>query len=191
MRHLHMADAESFAQAQRFEIVEADNRRISVLSCKDVAEALPQAPHGFGRGETGDRPGAPIAQRSQIVDAVAVVRMVMRPEDGVYAIDVVGEELRSEIGWRVDQNATAGVILKEDGDAGTTVFRFAGIAQTPVYPEFTAQARHTGRGATAKDRDLHAAAFLNNEKKLRVVASANCSNSIPRSPATKRAVSIV
>ena len=60
-----------------------------------------------------------------------------------------------------------------------------GIALAPV----VADLRDAGRRPAAENPDLHAAALLNNLKKLAVVASASSSGSSPLSSATKLAVS--
>src|SRR5690606_30816411 len=87
MRHLAGIDANTGEHLQAVQRVERYDRRIAVLAREDIAEALAQAPHRFIGGEARDRPAAAIADGTQVIDTVAMIGMIMRPEHGIKPVD--------------------------------------------------------------------------------------------------------
>ena len=102
MRHLAPVHAEPGNHPQPVERVERADRRVAFLSGEDIAEALPQPPDGLSLGKSRDRPRAPVAQHAQIIDAVAVIGVIVRPEHRVDMADPVRQQLRAAIGGGVD-----------------------------------------------------------------------------------------
>ncbi len=95
MRHLAMSNGKACADPQAFKSVEFNNRVIAVLSGEYIVEPLTQPSHGFSHGITRYRTSTTIAERSQIIDPVGMVGMVMSPEHGIDPVDPMGQELRS------------------------------------------------------------------------------------------------
>ena len=94
-----------------------------------------------------------------------MVCMVMRPENRVDVADVVGEQLRAQIGGGVDEYALSGIVFNYDRHARAAVARLERVAFAPVI----ADPRHPSRGARPEHPEFHAEAFANKEWKLRVV----------------------
>jgi hypothetical protein len=76
----------------------------------------------------------------QVIDAVTVVGVVVRPEDRVDLVDADRQQLLTQVGRGIDQQARSGLALDQDGDARAAIPRLGGIAQPPV----VADARHSG-----------------------------------------------
>ena len=88
-----------------------------MLSGKGIAEPPPQDPRNLAMGKSRYRPAAAIAQNAQIIDAMAVIGVFVRPEHRIDPINFVVQQLHSQI-WRgIDQQAAAGVAFNHDGDA--------------------------------------------------------------------------
>ena len=103
---------------------------------------------------------------------MTVIGMIVRPEHGIQPMDIVGQKLRAQIGGRIDKNAAAGLTLQHDRNTRAPVLRVGGVALAPVRAMLATEARYAGRRTAAEDRQLHAEAFRNSAKKLRVVTSA-------------------
>jgi hypothetical protein len=89
---------------------------------------------------------------AQIVDAMALIGVVMSPDHRVDALDLGGKKLGAQIGLRVDQDGFS-PILHQDRAPSAPVARVVGIGRTPVSkPAVAAAARHTSRSPTAQDR---------------------------------------
>ena len=98
MRHDAPADAEAGAHPQPVQRLEVDDGGIAELAGKDIAEALAQAPHRLLAAIARQRPAPAIAHRAQVIDAMAMVGVVMRPEHRVEPVDVVVEQLLAQFG---------------------------------------------------------------------------------------------
>ena len=123
----------------------------------------------------------------ELVNAVTVVAVRVCDNDAVQASDLGRQQLLAQVRPAIDKHALAGT-FDEDRSPQSIIPRFIGIAVAPFVPDF----RHACRRPAAENPDLQAVslwAFLNNLKKLAVVASASCSGSSPLSSATNLAVS--
>src|SRR5262249_6711260 len=123
--------------------------------------------------------------RAQIVDAVHMVGVAVRQDDGIDRAKVRRQELLAQIGRCIDQDARA-FVLDDDRHAGTLIFRIARGADRA----FAADQRYAARAAAAKHRDLHTGGFARSksEKKLAVVAAVRSCSATPCSSATLAAV---
>ncbi len=161
---------------------------IARVPLEDIAEAPHQAVHRVIPAIAPHWRSAGVIELAQIVDAVAMVGMVVRPDNRVNPVDMRRQQLVSHIGRCVDQDPRR-LGLDDDRCAAACVARFGRIAIAPV----AADPRDTRRRSAAKDDSLHAGGFAlaNRRKKLALVASARASGSISRKSARKRAVSAV
>ena len=139
------------------DILERHQRGIAVLSFEYVIEPATQIVAGLAAGIAWQRVAAIVAHDAQIIDAVAVIGMVMRPEDRIHLADPVRQQLRAQVGRGVDQDPLSRLVLDDDRNARTPVARFVRVAFAPV----VADPRHAGRRAGAEHEQLHAAALLN------------------------------
>ena len=138
-----------------------------------------------GAGMERHRAAKMLRDLPQIVDAVAMVGMIVGDDDPVDAGDVRRQQLLAQIGAAIDQQALAAAFDQDRrsgcggccGSAGSQSPQSLPIRGTPVdVPQ-------------PRIADLHAAAFPNSLKKLAVVASASSSSGSPRRSARKAAVS--
>src|SRR3712207_4646421 len=97
----------------------------------------------------------------EIVDAMAVIGMIVSPDDGADVAQASVQQLFAEVRAGVDED-TGVALADEDGDAAAAVFRLVRVAQAPV----VADARNAGRRATAENAEAHQAALLNSVRKL-------------------------
>src|SRR5690606_187386 len=151
------ADREARVDLDQLESLEMNDRRIAVTPREDIAEPLAQAARGFGRGEAGQRRVAREAHRPQVVDAVTMVGVVVRPEHRVDLVDAIVEELLTQVGRGIDKQPLARVAFDDNRDPCAPVLRLVGIALSPV----VAEPRHAGRSAAPEHEELHAAALSN------------------------------
>ena len=140
MRHLAVANSEASADLKSVERVEFNDRVIAVLARKDIVEALSQSSHGFSDSIAGDRTTATVAKRSQVIDPVHMVSVVMGPEHGINAVYPVGQELLAEISGSIDQDSLACTAFHDNGCPGPAVPGLSRITLTPVI----ADPRHPG-----------------------------------------------
>ena len=75
-----------------------DDGRIAVPSAERVSEALLQRRQRFRTGKAIDRRSARMVELPEIVDAVAMVGMVVRPDHRVDGGNVGVEQLLAQIG---------------------------------------------------------------------------------------------
>ena len=175
-----MVYAKAFAKPDVIEVIKAHKCRIPVLPSKDIPEALTHAADGLRGGETRDRSGTTITKRPEIIDAVAMVGMIVGPEDRINTMDFIVEELGAQVRGRIDENASTGIAFQKNRHPCAAVLRLIWIAKAPVRTVFAPKPGNTGRRSAAENNGLHAEAFLNNAKKLQVVASASSSSGTPR-----------
>ena len=90
MRHLAPLYTEPGAHAYPVQRIEADDGRISELAGEHIVEPLAQATHRFLRAIARYRclPAKP--QRAQIIDAMAMIGVIVRPKNAIYPIDIIG-----------------------------------------------------------------------------------------------------
>ena len=116
---------------------------------------------------------------------MAMVGVIVRPEYRVDLVDRVVEQLLAQVGRGIDKQPRAILAFDQDRDPRAAVLRFPRIAFAPV----VADPGNPRRGARTEDDQLHVPAFVNSERKLRVVFPASVSTLSPRRFATKAAVS--
>lgn len=90
---------------------------------ENVRESFRQPLHRFGRTVHVDRLIAPVGESADVVNAVNVVRVVVREENRIDVAYIRRNELESQLGWRVDQDAGAAIGLDERTDARPLVSR--------------------------------------------------------------------
>src|SRR5215207_1044664 len=94
---------------------------------------------------------APRRDRSQVVDAMGVIRVLVREQHGIDARDARAEQLESELGWRVDEDHRAAVRLHDGTDARPLVTWIRRTADCTVASElWNAEA-----GPRAEEGELH------------------------------------
>ena len=142
-------DRESREHPQAVELLDARDRRISVLSGKDVTEPLSQPPYGFLHAEARQRTAAAISQRAQVIDSMAVIGMVVRPENGVDPVYPAAQELVAQVRRRVDEQSRAIIAFDNYRHARASVAWLVWIAGTPI----ARYARDAGRRTRAEQRD--------------------------------------
>src|SRR5690606_27578 len=154
VRHYAMADGKSLNQPNRRNRPEIDDRPVAVLSGADIGEAPVEPLDVASAGISRHRSSSPEATRSQIVDPVTMLRVIMPPQHGIDPVDVIIEELLAHVRGCVDQYPPAFVAFDEDGNACPPISRLIGIALAPVISD----PRHSGRSARPEDYDPHEAA---------------------------------
>src|SRR5688572_1532544 len=180
-----MFNTETRAHPHAVEVFERNDARIAVLPREDVAEALAQTLDRIARRVARYRPLSRLAQRPQVVDSVAMIGVIVRPEHRVDPVDPGGQQLAAQVGCGVDQDPRPVVAFDDDRNAAAAIFWLCRVAQAPIVSDLG----HPGRGARAQHDELHAAALPNSRKKLALVVSPNAAGSTRRKPAMKRAVS--
>ena len=98
MRHFDRGEAESSHHADIFDWLDIDQRRITVLAFEYVIEAAFETGHHRRARQARQRVAARIAHDAQIIDAMAVIGVVVRPQHGVDPVDPIGQKLVSQIG---------------------------------------------------------------------------------------------
>src|SRR3990167_6341814 len=96
---------------------------------------------------------------------MAVIGVIVRPENAVDPVDVVVEQLLPEVGRCIDEQPGSVIALKHNGNARTAIARFGRIAGAPVI----ANARNPGRGTRTEYDQFQDPALPNSRKKLAVV----------------------
>ena len=173
------------------------DRRIVAALGRDEAIGKPRHDVFGGRlvEVDGNAPALVQHDRTQIVDAVGLVGVLMGQEHRVDVIDIGVDQLLAQIGRGVDHDPRGAVgarALDQQRAAAAAIFRVVGIAGAPA----ERRARHAGRGTAAEDRQCqrHAAAFgagtlENRRKKFSVVCREISSSETPRVSASTFATS--
>ena len=144
--------------------------RVEAAILKDVAEARCQPIEDMASGIDRDWGPANLRNSPEIVDAVAMVCVIVRDDDAIETVDLSGQQLCPHVGSAIHEKPLRGA-FDQDGCPAPSITRFRGIADAPVIPD----PRYACRGAAAQYRQLHAVARENNRKKLSVVAPARAS----------------
>ena len=76
-----------------------------MLPCKDIAETLSQAPHGFRRTVSWYRVGSSKAQGAQIIYTVAMIGVVMSPENAINSRVATPDQLLAQVRRSIDQQS--------------------------------------------------------------------------------------
>ena len=87
--NVDIADPQSIGQIMR-----DDDRGIAPPPRKGIGEAGLEQAHRLGTGVAGDRAAAMMEQLAHIVDSMAVIGMVMRPQDRIDVDHVGRQQLR-------------------------------------------------------------------------------------------------
>src|SRR5437667_8136742 len=181
----------------RFNRMTRQDRRIVAALGRDEAIGEPRH-HVFGdRLVEVDGKAAALLQydRTQIVDAVGLVRVLVGQKHRIDMIDIGVDQLLTQIRRSVDHDPRGAVrarTLDKERAASAAVLWIVGIARTPA----ERRARHACRGAAAENRQRHrhAAAFgagtlENRRKKFSVVCRDISSKETPRVSASTFATS--
>src|SRR5690349_11454996 len=120
------------------------------LRVEDVAEP---AFHSLYHVDAGVQRDGPVASRedTQVVNTMRVVSMLVRVPHGIDAIRLGIEQLLSQIGWRVDQQAPAVIPGEQCGMPCPSVPRIRRCADITT----AADDGHTKRGARPEEPKLH------------------------------------
>ena len=163
-----------------YEPVLAQDRRIFAAGRRHEAIAEAGMHGARGRLVEIDVDAAALVheERTQIVDAVGVVGMLMRDQHAVEPIDLRVQELLAQIRRAVDQNArpAIGACTRSTNKSAAppAVFRLVRIARAPA--ERDARHAHGGAAAENGEGEAHAAfakvrgTLLNKRKKFSVVS---------------------
>ena len=139
-----------------------DDCAINSYVLKEIGEtAAKPLQHFRARKERHPGPGT---ARSALVDAVAMVGMVVRNENLTDIDPIRGQQLLAQVRPAVDQQPLA-IAFNQDRGAGAAVPGLDGSQRPQSLP-----IRGTPVDAATEYPDLHAAALLNSLKKLAVVA---------------------
>src|SRR4249919_3357486 len=166
------------------EPVRSYRRLIKRASFKHIAESCGEPGERLRSRVKRYRLAAVCGDLPQIVDAVAMVGMVVRHQHTIERPYACRQQLLPEVRPAIDQQPQARA-FKQDGGPCSAVSGVAGIALAPVISD----PRHAGRRPAAEDPDLHVAALLNSLKKLAVVASPSSSSGSSRRSDRNAAVS--
>ena len=176
---------------------ELQYRRIVAAGRRHKAVGEPQQDMLRGRLIEIDRNAPPLMQhhRTQIVDAMGLIGMLVGEKHRVDVIDIGVDQLLAQIRRGIDHDPRGAAFrrpLDQQGAAAAAVFRIARIAGAPAQR----RPRHAGRRSAAENgqRQRHAAAFaggtlLNRRKKFSVVWRDISSSETPRVSASTFAIS--
>ena len=92
--------------------------------------------------------------RAKLVEAVAMVGMIVGPDHRVQTVEAGVQRLLAKIRAGVDEDVGA-FVADQDRSPAAAVARLAGIAAAPII----ADPGHAERGSAAQEPKLHAAAF--------------------------------
>ncbi len=113
------------------QFVAVDGRRISAIPGKDIAKTAFQGCQRIDAGITRYRSAHGVKHLPQIIDAMAVIGVIVRPNDGIERDDIGSQQLSAQI-WRgIDEN-TCPVMLDQKRGARAAIARIFGVAGTPV-----------------------------------------------------------
>ena len=181
----------------RFDRMACQDRRIVAALGRN--EAIGEPRHDVLGGRLIEVDGNTAAlvhhDRTQIVDAMGLVGVLMGQEHRIDVIDVGVDQLLAQIGRGVDHDPCGAVrarTLDQQRAAAAAVFWIVGIAGAPA----ESRARHAGGGAAAQDCQCHrhaaafgAGTFENSRKKFSVVCRDISSSETPRVSARTLATS--
>src|SRR5882757_3522262 len=169
-----------------------------------VVEPVPFSLEAVAEAALDDRVGPPVRPGldralpagigAQVVDAVQLVGMVVRPDHGVDPLDTCVNQLLAQVGRGVDQDGFA-LVLDEDGTAAAAVAAVLRVGGTPFGSALAARPGDARRDTAAQDGYAHSwrsasarFALVNSRKKLSVVADSSSAMPTPLSSATLAAV---
>ena len=122
-RYLYVSDAKGLAGRDRvsapFGLARPRKRTNRVV--EDVCEAVHQSRDRIGWPVHVDRNVALIRQRANIVDAMDVVRVVVREENRVHSARAGRDELESKLGRGIDEDVRPSIRLDQSSDASPFV----------------------------------------------------------------------
>src|SRR5262249_8589074 len=159
------------------------DRRIFAASrrLKAVAEALVQRLRGTLINVDRDALAAVDEEPAQVVDAVGMIGMLVRVEDGLERVDLGVEELFAQIRRRVDQHpggADGAAALDQQRGAAAPVLGILRIAVAPA----GSGPRHAAGRATAENGKFQRHAANGQAVCLNLSASAVWGGTLPHSP---------
>jgi hypothetical protein len=90
---------------------------------EDVGESFGQSLHRVGRTIHVDRRVTTIRKRADIIDAVDMIGVIVREQNCVDSTNIGGDELKTQLGRRVDEDVRSTVCPDQRAHAGTLVPR--------------------------------------------------------------------
>ena len=142
MRHLATCHGKASTHAQGSEVIQRNARGATELAGADIAETLARAATSLFSSIAGDRSAASVSQRTQVVDPVAMVGMIVGPEHGIEATDPVRQQLAATVGRGIDQNSAALIVFQDYRHARAAIPGFIRVALTPIGPGFASKTRN-------------------------------------------------
>jgi hypothetical protein len=88
---------------------------------EDVCEAVHESRDRIGRTIHVDRNVTPVRQRANVVNAVDMVRVIVREENGVHSARARRDELKSKLRRSIDEDVRASIRLDQSTDPGSLV----------------------------------------------------------------------
>ena len=155
MRHFDGANGKSRVDLYQVQGPQLDNIGIAMLSGEHISEPLPEAAGCLGTGKPRQTRAATKAERSEIVNAMTMIGVIVRPENAIDPVDGIFQQLLSQVGRGVHQQAFSRVALDDNRNSGAAIPGFGRIAFAPV----VADTWHTSRCARSKYDQLHGTAL--------------------------------
>ena len=121
--HIHVSDAKRLAGRNRvsasFGLARPGKRTNRVV--EDICEAVHESRHGIGWPIHVDRNVALVRQRANVVNAMDVVRVIVREENGIHSAGTRRDELKSKLGRSIDEDVRTSIRLDQSSNASPLV----------------------------------------------------------------------
>jgi hypothetical protein len=104
---------------------------IAIASIENIAKTAVQMTERFTSCVSGHRTAMVVKYLPDIVDAMTMIGMIMRPEHGIEINDVGRQQLRPQIRRCIDQDP-GGCSFHDDGRPAPPVSGLGGVAGTPI-----------------------------------------------------------
>ena len=114
MLHLTPLDTKSGKHPKPVKRVQTYDSRIAILTGKDIPETLSQSADCLGRCIARYRAAATVSHHPQIIDTVAMICMIMRPEYRVDRRYPVSQQLGTAIARSIDQKPLSSAVFDEN-----------------------------------------------------------------------------
>jgi hypothetical protein len=122
-RYIDISNAKGLAGRHRvsapFGLARSGKRTNRVV--EDVCEAVHQSCDRIGRSIHVDRNVPLVGQRANVVNAMDVVRVIVREENGVHSARASRDELKSKLGRSIDEDVRTSIRLDQSSDTSPLV----------------------------------------------------------------------
>lgn len=135
-----------------------DHRRVETGACERVAETASQRVKHIGSSVKGHRSVA-LRNRPKLIDAVAMVGVIMGNDNGIHFSDTGSQKLRPDVRPTIDEEPFS-IAFQQQAAAQTAISRLIWIAFAPVGSD----PGDTGRRAAAEDRQFQLGLALPNKR---------------------------